>query len=82
MDLDWDNCPAVSRSPKVVSGAVVFKNSRLPVSALFENLKGGATVDEFLEWYEGVSKEQVYDVLQFVTQSAESHENFVRPKHA
>jgi len=71
MTLNWDNCPAVSRSPDVMSGAVVFKNSRLPVSTLFGNLRSGATIDEFLEWYEGVSKKQVEDVIQFVTESAE-----------
>ena len=70
MILDWDNCPAVSRSPNVMSGAVVFKNSRVPISTLFGNLEAGATVDEFLEWFEGVTKEQVDEVLQFAMQSA------------
>ena len=71
MVFDWDNCPAVSRSPDVMSGAVVFKNTRVPVSTLFGNLEGGATVADFLEWYEGVTKEQVDAVLQFAMQSAE-----------
>jgi len=70
MILDWDNCPAVSRSPDVMSGAVVFKHSRVPINALFGNLEAGATVDEFLEWFEGVTKEQVDEVLQFAMQSA------------
>jgi len=72
MILNWDDCPAVSRSPNVMSGAVVFKNSRVPISALFGNLEAGATVDEFLEWFEGVTKEQVDEVLQFTMQSAEA----------
>ena len=55
-----------------MSGAVVFKNSRVPISALFGNLEAGATVDEFLEWFEGVTKEQVDEVLQFTMQSAEA----------
>ena len=71
MILNWDNCPAVSRSPDVMSGAVVFKNTRLPVSTLFGNLASGATVDDFLEWYEGVTREQVGAVLEFAMQSAE-----------
>jgi uncharacterized protein (DUF433 family) len=71
MILDWDNCPAVSRSPDVMSGAVVFKNTRLPVSTLFENLEGGATVDQFLEWFDGVTREQISAVLEFATHSVE-----------
>ena len=70
MTLNWDNCTAVSRSPNVMSGAVVFKNSRVPISALFGNLATGATVDEFLEWFEGITKEQVAEVLRFVAQSS------------
>ena len=71
MILNWDNCPAVSRSPDVMSGAVVFKNTRLPISTLFGNLESGATVDQFLEWYEGVTRDQVDAVLEFAMQSAE-----------
>ena len=52
-----------------MSGAWVFKGTRLPVRALFENLESGATVDEFLAWYEGVSREQVLDVLHHAEQS-------------
>jgi len=70
MILDWDNCPAVSRSPNVMSGAVVFKHSRVPISALFGNLEAGSTVNEFLEWFEGITKEQVAEVLRFAAQSA------------
>jgi len=81
MNLNWDNCPAVSRSPNVMSGALVFKHSRLPVSTLFENLEGGATVDQFLDWFPGPSREQVEAVIKFVKESARS-ENFIRPRHA
>jgi uncharacterized protein (DUF433 family) len=42
--LDWSQCPAVERSPEKVSGEWLFKNTRVPVRALFENLEGGATV--------------------------------------
>ncbi len=54
--LDWSSCSAVERDAQKVSGAWVFKGSRVPVRALFENLEDGATVDEFLEWFPGVSK--------------------------
>ena len=67
--LDWKFCPAVESSPDKVSGACVFRGTRVPVKALFENLEGGATVDEFLEWFPGVAREQVIAVLEFAEQS-------------
>lgn len=62
--LDWSQCPAVERQPGKVSGAWLFKGTRVPVKALFENLETGARLDEFLEWFPGVSREQVEAVLQ------------------
>jgi uncharacterized protein (DUF433 family) len=44
-------------------GEWLFKHTRVPVRALFENLEGGATVDDFLEWFPGVTREQVELVL-------------------
>jgi len=64
MMLDWSQCPAVERHPGKVSGAWLFKGTRVPVKALFENLEAGARLDEFLEWFPGVSREQVEAVLQ------------------
>ena len=49
--LDWTTCPAVERDPAKLSGAWVFRGTRVPVSALFENLEGGATVEQFLDWF-------------------------------
>ncbi len=63
--MDWTRCPAVERVPGRVSGAWLFKNNRGPVRALFENLEGGATVEQFLEWFPGVNREQVMTVLKF-----------------
>ena len=60
---NWENCPAVERHPRRVSGAWVFKGTRVPVSALFENLKAGASIDQFLEWFQGVDRRQVETVL-------------------
>ena len=47
---NWETCPAVERHRHRVSGAWVFKGTRVPVSALFENLKAGASIEQFLEW--------------------------------
>lgn len=60
---DWSDCQEVERVPDKVSGAWVFKGTRVPVRALFENLQSGATVDEFLEWFPGVTIEQAVAVL-------------------
>jgi uncharacterized protein (DUF433 family) len=59
----WTTCDAVERVPGKVSGAWVFRGTRVPVAALFENLKSGATVDQFIEWFPGVTRPQVEAVL-------------------
>ena len=63
--LDWKTCSAVEKSEAKVSGTWVFKNTRVPVKALFENLESGATIDQFLEWFPGVTREQAQAVLEF-----------------
>ncbi len=55
---------AVERMPGKVSGAWLFRGTRVPVLALFENLEAGATVDDFLQWFQGVTREQVEAVLK------------------
>ena len=67
--LSWEDCPAVEKSPDVMSGAWVFRGTRVPVAALFENLEGGARVSDFLEWFPGVSKDQVEAVLRHAEKS-------------
>ena len=67
--LDWTQCPVVERLPGKVSGAWLFKGTRVPVRALFENLEGGASVEEFLAWFPGVSRDQVVAVLKFAESS-------------
>lgn len=67
--IDWNQCTAVERSPEKVSGVWVFKGTRVPVRALFENLESGARVEDFLEWFPGVSKAQVSAVLQHAEHS-------------
>lgn len=59
----WETLDAIERSPDKVSGAWVFRGTRVPVTALFENLRDGATIDEFLQWFPGVTREQVEAVL-------------------
>ena len=66
---DWSKCPAVESVPGRVSGNWVFKDTRLPVYALFENLESGATVEEFMEWFEPVDEWKVRAVLQHVVDS-------------
>ena len=67
--LDWSQCPAVERIPGKVSGAWLFKGTRVPVRALFENIEGGATVSDFLEWFPGVTRDQVDTVLDHAQNS-------------
>ena len=61
--MDWESCRAVERRSVKISGAWAFTGTRVPVYALFENLAGGATIDEFVEWFPGVDKQQVRAVL-------------------
>ncbi|MFQ5668848.1 MAG: DUF433 domain-containing protein [Candidatus Binatia bacterium] len=67
--LDWHECPVVERVPGKVSGAWLFKGTRVPVKALFENIESGARIDEFLEWFPGVTREQVEAVLEHAERS-------------
>ncbi len=69
--LDWSQCPAVESIPGKVSGAWVFKNTRMPVSIVFDNLEAGATIDEIVEWFD-VTPEQVKAVIEFAARSLEA----------
>ena len=48
MALDWSQCPAVESIPGKVSGAWVFRGTRMPVATVFENLEDGTTIDEII----------------------------------
>ena len=61
---NWETCPAVERRPEKLSGTWVFQGTRVPVSALFENLKEGASTEQFLDWFQGVEEWQVKAVLE------------------
>jgi len=67
--LDWSRCDAVERTPDRLSGAWTFGGTRVPVKALFENLEGGAMVEQFLEWFPGVTRQQVDAVLEHTARS-------------
>jgi uncharacterized protein (DUF433 family) len=67
--LDWSQCSAVERNSDKVSGVWVFKGTRVPVKALFENLEANARVEDFLEWFPGVTAEQVDAVLRHAESS-------------
>lgn len=66
---DWETCPAVERDPDKCGGAWVFRGTRVPVSALFENLKDGATLEQFLAWFPGVASGQAAAVLEHAARS-------------
>ena len=68
--IDWSTCPAVERDPSRVSGAWVFLGTRVPVSALFENLEDGMQVSQFVQWFPGVTLDQVRAVLEHAARSA------------
>ncbi|HEY7387714.1 MAG TPA: DUF433 domain-containing protein [Bryobacteraceae bacterium] len=70
-NLDWSQCPAVESVPGRLRGAWVFKNTRMPVSAVFENLEAGATIDEIVEQFD-VTREQINAVLEFAARSLDA----------
>jgi uncharacterized protein (DUF433 family) len=74
--LDWSQCPAVESVPGKVSGAWVFRGTRIPASAVFENLEDGVTIDELTRIYDGLTREQIEAVLEFAARSLET------PAHA
>jgi uncharacterized protein (DUF433 family) len=69
--LDWSQCQAVETVPDRMSGAWVFRGTRMPVATVFENLEAGATVEQILEWFD-ISREQVNAVLDFAARSLET----------
>ena len=70
--LDWSLCSAVERDPQRVSGGWVFRGTRIPVAALFENLEDGVQITEFVALFPGVTLEQVRLVLDHAAKSLAS----------
>ena len=69
--IEWSECTAVEQNPRKVGGAWVFRGTRVPVTALFENLESGASIDEFLSRFPGVNRDQVEAVLPHTIQTLE-----------
>lgn len=69
--LDWSQCPEVESVPGKVSGAWVFRDTRMPVKLVFENLEDGMSIDEILEQYD-VTREQVRAAIDFAARSLET----------
>ena len=65
MGKTWGQLDAVESLPDKVSGVWLFRGTRVPVAALFENLRDGATIDQFLEWFPGVERADVEAVLDY-----------------
>jgi uncharacterized protein (DUF433 family) len=70
--LDWSRCPAVERVPGKVSGAWVLRGTRMPVATIFENLAAGANIDDILEWFDGLDREQVRAVIDFAARGLDA----------
>jgi len=68
MALDRSRCPAVESIPGKVSGAWVFRGTRMPVDTVFENLEAGASVDEIAEWFD-ISPDRIRAVREFAARS-------------
>ncbi len=65
---NWSECAAVEKNPLKLSGAWVFRGTRVPVTALFENLEDGAQLAEFVAWFPSVTLKQAREVLKHVRQ--------------
>jgi uncharacterized protein (DUF433 family) len=68
--INWSICQAVERDPERMSGVWLFLVSRVPISTLFENLEDGASVTDFVEWFQGVTLERVQAVIDHAARSA------------
>jgi uncharacterized protein (DUF433 family) len=74
--IDWSQCEAVESVPGKVSGAWVLKGTRMPVSAIFENIADGANIDDLMEWFDGLDREQVKAVVEFAARSLQNEPRY------
>ena len=77
--IDWEKCPGIESVPGRVSGNWVFKDTRLPVYTLFENLAAGATIYDVIDWFGGVEEAELRDVLEYVAQDLRAKISDARP---
>ena len=71
VNVDWSRCPVVESVPGKMSGAWVLKGTRMPVLAILENIESGASLDDILEWFDGLDRDQVGAAIAFAKQSLE-----------
>jgi uncharacterized protein (DUF433 family) len=67
--IDWSECEAVESVPCKVSGVWVLRGTRVPASAVFENIVAGASITDIVEWYEGLDRQEVKAVIEFAARS-------------
>ena len=77
--IDWAQCPAVESIPGKHGGEWLFTKTRVPVSALFGNLAEGATIEEFLDWFDGVEEWQVKAALEHVVENLDAKVKYANP---
>jgi uncharacterized protein (DUF433 family) len=75
-NLDWAQCDAVESIPGKVSGAWVLRGTRMPVSAIFENIAAGASLDDIMEWFDGLDRDQVKAVIDFAARSLDKEPSY------
>jgi uncharacterized protein (DUF433 family) len=68
-DIDWSQCPEVESVPGKMSGAWVLRDTRMPVSGVLENFEAGASIDDIMEWFDGLDRTQVEAVIEFAARS-------------
>lgn len=68
--MNWTNCVVVESNSKIMSGAPVITGTRIPVAVIFENIEGGASIQDIVSWFPGISEEQIREVLRFTAKSA------------
>ena len=78
--LDWSQCPAVESIPGKRSGEWEFRDTRTPVSVVFDNLEVGASINEIMEWFH-LTHEQVVAVIEFAARSLDAPPLLQQPAH-
>ena len=75
--IDWSQCPAVESVPGKMSGAWVLRGTRMPVSAIFENIEAVASIGDIMEWFDGLNRDQVKAVIEFAARSLDKAPAFL-----
>jgi len=75
-NLDWSQCPAVESIPGKVSGAWVFKGTRMPVQTVFANLEAGMSLQEITEVFDGARQEEIKAAIEFVVRSLDKEPSY------